>query len=130
MTGGETTPPDREGGKDGPQNPCPTVEAPRGREEDRGILGGGLSTEGRKSLERGRPSGDKKCQITILRDYVEVLRKDCDRMEAKLLNEHIHRVTEGGIQGTRGSPGRDPERICCPPKEGIAAYPRIFRVDK
>ena len=100
MTGGGMTPPDQEGGKDRPRNPCPTVEAPRGREEDRGTLGGGLSTEGRKSPEHGGPSGDKKRQITILRDYVEVLRKDRDRMEAKLLNEHIHRVTEGSIQGS------------------------------
>ena len=60
----------------------------------------GLSTEGQKSPERGGPSGDKKRQITILGDYVEVLRKDRDRMEAKLLNEHIHRVTEGSIQGS------------------------------
>ena len=100
MTGGGMTPQDREGGKEGPRNPCPTVEAPRGREEDRGILGGGLSTEGRKLPERGGPSGDKKRQITILRDYVEVLRKDRNRIEAKLLNEHIHRVTEGSIQGS------------------------------
>ena len=42
----------------------------------------------------------RNVKITILRDYVEVLRKDRDRMEAKLLNEHIHRVTEGGIQGS------------------------------
>ena len=100
MIGTGTIPSDREGGKDGLQNPCPTVEVPRGREEDRGTLGGGLSTEGRKLPERVEPSGDKKRQITILRDYVEVLRKDRDRMEAKLLNEHIHRVTEGGIQGS------------------------------
>ena len=100
VTGAGTIPSDREGGKDGLQNPCPTVEVPRGQEEDRGTLGGGLSTEGRKSPERGGFSGDKKRQITILRDYVEALRKDCDRMEAKLLNEHIHRVTEGGIQGS------------------------------
>ena len=119
-------------GEDGLRNPCPTVEVPRGREEDRGTLGGGLSTEGRKSPERGGPSGDKKRQITILRDYVEVLRKDRNRMEAKLLNEHIHRVTEGSIQGSalEDLPGRNPERICCPSKEGIAAYLRIFRVDK
>ena len=100
MTGEGTTPPDQEGEEDEPRNPGPTVEAPKGREEDRGILGVGLSTKGRKSLERGGPSGDKKRQITILRDYVEVLRKDRDRMEAKLLNEHIHRVTEGSIQGS------------------------------
>ena len=100
MTGGGMTPSDREGRKDRLQNPCPSVEVPRGREEDSGTLGGGLSAEGRKSPERGRFSGDKKRQITILRDYVEALRKDCDRLEAKLLNEHIHRVTEGGIQGS------------------------------
>ena len=100
MTGGGMTSPDREGGKDGLRNPCPTVEAPRGREEASGTLGGGLRAEGRKSPERGGFSGDKKRQITILRDYVEALRKDRDRMEAKILNEHIHRVTEGGIQGS------------------------------
>ena len=38
MIGGGTTPSDREGGKDGLRNPCPTVEVPRGREEDRGTL--------------------------------------------------------------------------------------------
>ena len=100
MIGGGMTPSDREGGKDGLWNPCPAVEIPRGREEDRGTLGGGLSTEGQKSPECGGTSGDKKRQIVILRDYVEVLRKDRDRMEAKLLNEHIHRVTEGAIQGS------------------------------
>ena len=90
MTGEGTTPPDREGEKDAPRNPCPTVEAPKGQEEGRGALGVGFSTEGRKSPERSGHSDDRKRQITILRDYVEVLRKDRDRMEAKLLNEHIH----------------------------------------
>ena len=90
MTGAGTIPSDRQGGKDRLRNPCPTVEVPRGREEDRGTLGGGLSAEGRKSPEHGGFSGDRKRQITILRDYVEVLRKDRDRLEAKLLNEHIH----------------------------------------
>ena len=98
MTGVGTTPSDREGRKDRLRNPCPTVEVPRGREEDIGTLGGGLSAEGRKLPERGRFSGNKKRQITILRDYVEALRKDRDRLEAKLLNEHIHRLIEGGIQ--------------------------------
>ena len=86
MTGAGMTPPDRGGGKEVLRNPCVTVEVPRGREEDRGALGGGLSEEGRKSPERGGFSGDKKRQITILRDYVEALRKDRDRLEAKLLN--------------------------------------------
>ena len=100
MTGAGTTPPDREGGRDGLRNPCPIVEVPRGREEDSGTLGGGPSAEGRKSPERGGFSGDRKRQITILRDYVEALRRDRDRMEAKILNEHIHRVIESGIQGS------------------------------
>ena len=60
----------------------------------------GFRTEGRKSPERSEHSDARKRQITILRDYVEVLRKERDRMEAKLLNEHIHQVTEGGIQGS------------------------------
>ena len=67
MTGAGMTTPDRGGGKDGLQNPCPTVEVPRGREEDSGTLGGGLSAEGHKLPERGGFSGDKKRQITILR---------------------------------------------------------------
>ena len=93
-------PPDQEGDKGIPRNPCPAAETPENREEDRGTLGVGFSTEGRKSLERSGHSDNRKRQITILRDYVEVLRKECDRMEAKLLNEHIHRVSEGGIQGS------------------------------
>ena len=60
----------------------------------------GLSTEGRKSPECGGRSDDRKRQVTILRDYVEVLRKEHDRLEAKLLNEHIHRVSVGGLQGS------------------------------
>ena len=100
MTGVGTTPPDREGGRDGLRNPCSMVEVPRGRKEDSGTLGGGPSAEGQKSPERGGFSGDRKRQITILRDYVEALRRDRDRMEAKILNEHIHRVIESGIQGS------------------------------
>ena len=128
MTGAGTTPPDREGGRDRLRNPCPIVEVPRGREEDSGTLGGGPSAEGRKSPESEAFSGDRKCQITILRDYVEALRRDRDRMEARILNEHIHQVIESGIQGSALEDllGRDPERICCPTKEGIAAYLGIF----
>ena len=100
MTGAGTTPPDREGGRDGPRNPCLIVEVPRGGEEDSGTLGGGPSAEGRKSPERERFSGDRKRQITILRDYIEALRRDRNRMEARILNEHIHRVIERGIQGS------------------------------
>ena len=58
----------------------------------------GFSTEGRKSPERSGHSDDRKRQVTILRDYVEVLRKERDRLEAKLLNEHIHWVSVGGLQ--------------------------------
>ena len=60
----------------------------------------GSKTEGRKSPERHGQSDDKKRQVTILRDYIEVLRKERDRLEAKLLNEHIHRVSVGGLQGS------------------------------
>ena len=60
----------------------------------------GPRTEERKSPERSGHSDDRKRQVTILRDYVEVLRKERDRLEAKLLNEHIHRVSVGGLQGS------------------------------
>ena len=95
-----TPPPDREGDKDTPRNPCPATGTPKSREEDRGTLGMGLSTEGQKSPEHGGRSDVRKCQVTILRDYVEVLRKEHDQLEAKLLNEHIHRVSVGGLQGS------------------------------
>ena len=95
-----TPPPDQEGDKGIPRNPCPATEAPENREEDRGTLGVGFGTEGWKSPECSGHSDDRKRQVTILRDYVEVLRKERDWMEAKLLNEHIHRVSEGGIQGS------------------------------
>ena len=60
----------------------------------------GPRTEDRKSPERSGNSNDRKCQVTILRDYVEVLRKERDWLEAKLLNEHIHQVSVGGLQGS------------------------------
>ena len=60
----------------------------------------GFSTEGRKSPECSGHSDDRKRQVTILRDYVEVLRKERDWLEAKLLNEHIHWVSVGGLQGS------------------------------
>ena len=47
--------------------------------------------------EHSGHSDDRKCQVTILRDYVEVLRKERDWLEAKLLNEHIHQVAVGGL---------------------------------
>ena len=31
---------------------------------------------------------------------MKVLRKECDQLEAKLLNEHIHRVSVGGLQSS------------------------------
>ena len=99
-TGEGMTPPDREGENNTSQNPCPAAETPKGQEEGRGTLGVGSSTEGRKSPECSRHSDDRKSQVTILRDYIEVLRKECDRLEAKLLNEHIHRVSVGGLQGS------------------------------
>ena len=60
----------------------------------------GSSTEGRKSPECSGHSDDRKRQVTMLRDYIEVLRKERDRLEAKLLNEHIRRVSVGGLQGS------------------------------
>ena len=60
----------------------------------------GPRTEDRKSLEHSGHSDDRKCQVTILRDYVEVLRKECNQLEAKLLNEHIHQVSVGGLHGS------------------------------
>ena len=100
MTGEGTTPPDREGEKDISRNPRPATETPKDREEGRGTLGTGTGTEDRKSLERSGHSDDRKRQVTILRDYVEVLRKERDRLEAKLLNEHIHWVSVGSLQGS------------------------------
>ena len=57
----------------------------------------GPRTEDRESPERSGHSDNRKHQVTILRDYVEVLRKERDWLEAKLLNEHIHRVSVGGL---------------------------------
>ena len=51
-------------------------------------------------LERSRHSDDRKRQVTILRDYVEVLRNERDRLEAKLLNEHIYQVSAEGLHGS------------------------------
>ena len=45
-------------------------------------------------------SDNRKRQVIILRDYVEVLRKECDRLEAKLLNEHMHRVSVGDLHSS------------------------------
>ena len=60
----------------------------------------GPRTEDQKSPEHSGHSDNRKHQVTILRDYVEVLRKECDRLEAKLLNEHIHQVSVGGLHGS------------------------------
>ena len=97
MTGEGTTPPDREGEKDVPRDPHPAMETPKGREEGRGILKTGPRTEGGKSPERSEHSDDRKRQVTILRDYVEVLRNEHDWLEARLLNEHIHQVSARGL---------------------------------
>ena len=100
MTGEGTTPPDREGVKDIPRNPHLARETPRGREEGRRTLEMGPRTEDWKSPERSGHSDDRKRQVTILRDYVGVLRKERDRLEAKLLNEHIHQVSAEGLHGS------------------------------
>ena len=100
MTGEGTTPPDREWEKDIPRNPRLAMETPKGQEEGRGTLETGPRTEDRKSLEHNRYSDDRKRQVTMLRDYVEVLRNERDRLEAKLLNEHIHQVSARGLHGS------------------------------
>ena len=60
----------------------------------------GPRTEDWKLPERSGHSDDTKHRVTILRDYVEVLRKECNWLEAKLLNEHIHQVSVGGLHGS------------------------------
>ena len=100
MAGEGTTPSDREEEKDIPRNPCPATETPKGQEKGRGILETRPRMEDRKSPERGGHSDNRKCQVTILRDYVEVLSKECDQLEARLLNEHIHQVSVGGLHGS------------------------------
>ena len=99
VIGAGTTPPGREKEKDMPRDSHPTTETPKGREEGRRTLETGPRTEGRKSPERSGHSDDRKHQVTILRDYVEVLRNERDRLEAKLLNEHIHQVSARGLHG-------------------------------
>ena len=76
------------------------METPKGREEGRGTLEMGRRTEDWKSPECSGHSDDRKCQVTILRDYVEVLRNERNRLEAKLLNEHIHQVSARGLHGS------------------------------
>ena len=94
------TPPDREGEKDIPRDPHLATETPKGKEEGRGTSETGPRTEDRKLPECSGHSNDRKCQVTILRDYVEVLRNERGRLEAKLLNEHIHQVSVGGLHGS------------------------------
>ena len=84
VTGEGTTPPDREGEKDIPRNLRLTTETPKGREEGRGTIETGPRVEDRRSPERSGHPDDRKRQVIILRDYVEVLRNERDRLEAKL----------------------------------------------
>ena len=60
----------------------------------------GPRTEDQKSPERSGHSDDRKRKVTILRDYVGVLSKELNRLEAKLLNEHIHQVSAEGLHGS------------------------------
>ena len=76
------------------------METPKGRGEGRGTLETGPRVEDRKSPVRGGCLDDRKRQVIILRDYVEVLRNERDRLEAKLLNEHIHQVSARGLYGS------------------------------
>ena len=112
------TPPGREGEKDIPRDPRLATETPRSREEGRGTLEMGPRTEDRKLPEHSGHSDDRKRQVTILRDYVGVLRKERNRLEANLLNEHIHQVSAEGLHGSALEElrERDPEGIRHPPK--------------
>ena len=76
------------------------METPKGREEGRGTSETGPRVEDRKSPERSGHPDDRKRQVTILRDYVEVLRNERDQLEAKLLNEHIHQVSVRGLHSS------------------------------
>ena len=100
VTGDGTTPPEREGEKDIPRNPQPTTETPKGRGEGRGTLETGPRVEDRKSPERSEHPDDRKRQVVILRDYIEVLRNEHDRLEAKMLNDRIHQVSARGLHGS------------------------------
>ena len=100
VAGEGTTPPDWEGEKHIPRNPHLATETPRGREEGRRTLEMGPRTEDRKSPERSGHPDDRKRQVTILRDYVGVLRKERDWLEAKILNDHIHQVSARGLHGS------------------------------
>ena len=112
------THPGQQGEKNIPRDPCPATEIPKGREEGRGTSEMGPRTEDLKSLERRGHSDNRKHQVTILRDYVEVLRKEHDWLEAKLLNEHIHQVSVGGLHGSALEELREETQ-----REEIATYP-------
>ena len=75
VTGEGTTLPGREGEKDIPRGPHPVTEISEGQEEGRGTSEMGPRTEDSKLPERSGHSDDRKRQNTILRDYVEVIRK-------------------------------------------------------
>ena len=100
VTGEGTTPPDREGEKDMPRTPHPAMEAPKGQEEGRGTLEIRPRVEDRKLPERNGHPDERKHHLTILRDYVEVLRNEREQLEARLLNEHIHQVSARGLHGS------------------------------
>ena len=42
----------------------------------------------------------KERQVTLLRDHVSALRRERDRKEATLLNQHIHKVNKEQLQGS------------------------------
>ena len=60
----------------------------------------GPRTEDQKLPECSGHPNVRKRQVTILRDYVEVPRNERDRLEAKLLNEHIHQVSVRGLHSS------------------------------
>ena len=61
----------------------------------------GAEQEG-EMLVPTNPTGNKskkERQITLLRDHVSALRRERDRKEATLLNQHIHKVNKEHLQG-------------------------------
>ena len=61
----------------------------------------GEEREGRPSTpmnSTGKKS-KKEQQVTLLRDHVSALRRECDRLEATLLNQHIAKVNAERLRG-------------------------------
>ena len=99
VTGEGATPPGREKREDIVRDAHQATEALKSQEEGRETSEMELKTGERGLSEHSGRSDGRKRQVTIIRDYVEVLRSECDWLEARLLNEHIHQMSERGLQG-------------------------------